>query len=110
MILSTVDTPSATPPPGGSTGRWGEISLFFFFFPLFLFIYFIQFDKVSMEKMAGRVISGFTLFHGREIKYYTYFSRKKSGRENKVTLFHAHGQKWVFPYKFKNPPPYKKIF
>ena len=33
--------PSATPPPGGSTGRWGEISLsFFFFFPFFyLFIY-----------------------------------------------------------------------
>ena len=72
--------------------------------------FFIQFDKVSMEKMAGRVISGFTLFHGREIKYYTYFSRKKSGRENKVTLFHAHGQKWFFPYKFKNPPPCKKIF
>ena len=63
-----------------------------------------------MEKMAGRVISGFTLFHGREIKYYTYFSRKKSGRENKVTLFHAHGQKWFFPYKFKNPPPYKNFF
>ena len=63
-----------------------------------------------MEKMAGRVISGFTLFHGREIKYYTYFSRKKSGRENKVTLFHAHGQKWVFPDKFKNPPPYKNFF
>ena len=63
-----------------------------------------------MEKMAGRVISGFTLFHGREIKYYTYFSRKKSGRENKVTLFHAHGQKWGFPYKFKNPPPYKIFF
>ena len=37
--------PSTTPPPGGSTGWWGEISLslFFFFSPLFLFIYlFIQ--------------------------------------------------------------------
>ena len=34
--------PSATPPPGGSTGWWGEISLSLFFFfssPLFLFIY-----------------------------------------------------------------------
>ena len=39
MILSTVDTPSATPPPGGSTGWGGEISLSFFFSPLFFFIY-----------------------------------------------------------------------
>ena len=37
VILSTVDTPSATPPPGGSTGWGGEISLSFFFSPHFFF-------------------------------------------------------------------------
>ena len=40
--------PSATPPPGGSTGWWGEISLslFFFFSPFFFFL-FIYLYRVS---------------------------------------------------------------
>ena len=31
--------PSATPPPGGSTGWWGEISLSFFFFSPFFYLF-----------------------------------------------------------------------
>ena len=47
MILSTVDTPSVTPPPGGSTGWWGEISLSFFFFSSLFFFLFIYLYRVS---------------------------------------------------------------
>ena len=47
MILSTVDTPSVTPPPGGSTGWRGEISLSFFFFSSLFFFLFIYLYRVS---------------------------------------------------------------
>ena len=39
--------PSATPPPGGSTGWWGEISLSFFFLPPFFIYLFIYLYRVS---------------------------------------------------------------
>ena len=64
MILSTVDTPSATPPPGGSTGWWGEISLslffFFFFSPFFyLFIYLYRVSPRWGEALGRNKMSFF---------------------------------------------------
>ena len=55
--------PSATPPPGGSTGWWGEISLslfFFFFFPFFyLFIYLYRVSPRWGEALGRNKMSFF---------------------------------------------------
>ena len=46
MILSTVDTPSATPPPGGVDRVVGRNVSLFFFSPFFLYL-FIYLYRVS---------------------------------------------------------------
>ena len=55
MILSTVDTPSATPPPGGVdrvVGRNLSLSFFFFFFsPFFLFIYLSPLETMNFTPL-----------------------------------------------------------